>query len=215
MKKCYLICAGDFTNSTIPITNEDYVIAVDGGYSYCKMLGIKPNLIIGDFDSIEEHDRKEILDLKERQENLVIKLEPVKNDTDTLAALRVGLDKGFKEFRLYGATGGRFEHTFANIQCLLFLKEQGAVGYLVDGTGMMLVVKEEEVSFKESLEGYLSFLSLETVCTGVTIKNMKYEIEQETITNSFPIGISNEFIGKAGSIKVEKGAALVTISWES
>ena len=83
----------------------------------------------------------------------------------------------------------------------------------MDGTGMILVAKEEEISFQESLEGYMSLFSLGDKAT-VSIENMKYLLQEREVTNSFPIGISNEFIlGKKGKVTVHKGAALMIVSW--
>ena len=91
-----------------------------------------------------------------------------KDETDMLAAINEGLKRGCQDFRIYAGQGGRLEHTIANIQCLKYLKEQGAAGYLCDGTGMIFVIKDEEVSFREENEGYLSVFSLASfIVTGI------------------------------------------------
>ena len=138
--KCILICAGDLTLGEIPVQEEDIVIAVDGGLSYCSVLGIEPDIMIGDFDSINEGEAQAISKLETEIPDRIIRLPKEKDDTDTLAALKEGLKRGYKDFRIYAGTGGRFDHTLANIQSLLYLKSRGACGYLVDGTGMMLVM---------------------------------------------------------------------------
>ena len=107
------------------------------------------------------------------------------------------------------------EHTFANIQCLLYLKEHGAVGYMMDGAGMTLVLRDEEVSFNANLEGYISVLALSKECKGVTMTGLKYELPNETITNSYPLGISNEFIGVKSTVKVTEGDVLVVVNYVS
>lgn len=209
MKKCILIGAGDLTVSEIPMSPEDICIAVDGGYLYCKLLGITPDYVVGDFDSLGEQETEELL----QSESHKVKRLPVeKDDTDTLAALKLGLQLGCQEFRIYGGMGGRLEHTIANIQCLLFLKKQGALGYLMDGTGMILVAKEETVSFQESLNGYLSLFSMGEEAV-VTIEHMKYLLKEERVYNHFPIGISNEFIGEKASVTVHQGAVMILINW--
>ena len=101
------------------------MIAVDGGLSYCGILELEPDLLIGDFDSVSEEEKEAIEIIKAQAPEKVIELCPIKDDTDMLAALKLGLEKGYSDFRIYGGTGGRLEHTIANIQCLLFLKEQG------------------------------------------------------------------------------------------
>ena len=210
---CILIGAGDLTISEIPVGENDICIAVDGGYEYCKLLEIEPDYILGDFDSISEKEAEGVAKIAKTQEDKVIILPVEKDDTDMLAALKLGLSEGYHSFRIYGGMGGRVEHTIANIQCLLYLKEHNAVGYLMDGTGMILVAKDEEISFQESLEGYMSMFSMGEEAT-VSIENMKYSLEEKVITNSFPIGISNEFIyGKKGKVTVHKGAVMMIVSW--
>lgn len=215
MKKgnCILIGAGDLAISEISVGENDLCIAVDGGYEYCKLLEITPDYILGDFDSISEKEAETVVEIAKQQEEKVIILPVEKDDTDMLAAIKLGLSEGYQSFRIYGGMGGRIEHTIANIQCLLYLKEHNAVGYLMDGTGMILVAKEEEISFQDSLEGYMSLFSMGDTAT-VTIENMKYLLKEQEITNSFPIGISNEFIlGEKGKVTVHKGAVVMIISW--
>lgn len=210
---CILIGAGDLTISEIPMQENDLCIAVDGGYEYCKLLEITPNYILGDFDSISEKEAESVAKIAKQEEDKVIILPVEKDDTDMLAAIKLGLAEGYQSFRIYGGMGGRLEHTIANIQCLLYLKEHNAVGYLMDGTGMILVAKEEEISFQDSLEGYLSLFSMGDKST-VSIENMKYLLKEQEVTNSFPIGISNEFIlGEKAKITVHRGVVMMIVSW--
>ena len=210
---CILIGAGDLTVSEIPIGENDLCIAVDAGYEYCKLLEITPDYILGDFDSIGEKEAENVAQIAKTEEDKVIILPVEKDDTDMLAAIKLGLEKGYQSYRIYGGMGGRVEHTIANIQCLLYLKEHDAVGYLMDGTGMILVAKDEEISFQDSMEGYMSLFSLGDKAV-VSIENMKYPLDECEITNSFPIGISNEFIlGEKGKVTVHKGAVVMIVSW--
>lgn len=213
--KCIVIGAGDLTVGTLHVAEQDLVIAVDGGLSYCSVLGVEPDLILGDFDSVSPDEAKAVEALEQQIPDRVMRLPREKDDTDMLAALKEGLNRGYRDFRIYGGTGGRFDHTLANIQCLLFLKKQDAVGYLVDGTGMILVLMDESVEFQEGLEGYLSLFSLTEESVGVTIQGMKYPLEQAVIRNDFPVGISNEFTGERAVISVEKGQLACMLQWFS
>ena len=130
-----------------------------------------------------------------------------------LAAIKRGLEPGYNDFRIYAATGGRFDHTLANIQCLLYLKNHGAVGYLVDGTGMVLVLQNEAVHFRKELEGTMSLFALTKEAKGVNIRGMKYPLENAVITNDFPIGISNEFLGEEAEVSVEDGELVCMIRY--
>lgn len=214
-KKCIVIGAGDLTVGAVNVEEEDLVIAVDGGINYCGILEIEPDIILGDFDSVNEAQREAILAMKEQVPDRVIALKPEKDDTDMLAALKLGLTMGYDYFLIYGATGGRLEHTLANIQCLLYLKNHDAVGYLMDGSGMIFVMKNEEVKLRDNLEGYFSLFCLGKEAKGVTIKGMKYELDNYTMTNDFPIGVSNEFIGKEASISVVDGELVGIVNYVS
>lgn len=214
-RKCFIIGAGDLTVGALEVGESDLVIAVDGGLGYCNVLGVEPDLILGDFDSVSPEEAKALEKLEQQIPERVIRLPREKDDTDTLAALKEGLRRGYRDFRIYGGTGGRFDHTFANIQCLLFLKKQGAVGYLVDGNGMMLVLEDEAVEFQKGLEGGLSLFSLSQESLGVTIKGMKYPLEQAVLRNDYPVGISNEFTGEQAVISVEKGQLVCMLQWYS
>lgn len=213
MGKCILIGAGDLTMGELSVANDDYVIAVDGGLSYCSILNVEPDLILGDFDSVSEQEKLAVEQLKRTVPEKICQLPVCKDDTDMLAAIKKGLELGYTDFRIYAATGGRFDHTLANIQCLLYLKNHGAVGYLVDGTGMVLVLQNESVRFRKELEGTMSLFALTGEAKGVNIRGMKYPLENAVITNDFPIGISNEFIGEAAEVSVEDGELVCMISY--
>ncbi len=211
--KCIVIGAGDLTVGSINVGEDDLVIAVDGGLNYCSVLEVEPDLILGDFDSVSQEQKDALLELQQQIPDRVIALKPEKDDTDMLAALKLGLEFGYTNFQIYAATGGRLEHTLANIQCLLYLKNKDAVGYIMDGNGMIFVMQNEEVKLRNTLEGYLSIFSLGKCASGVTIKGMKYELDNDTLTNDFPIGISNEFIGRESLIRVEDGEIVCILSY--
>lgn len=214
-KRCIVIGAGDLTVGQVNVGEEDLVIAVDGGINYCSVLEIEPDILLGDFDSVNEAQREAILQMKNEVPDRVVVLKPEKDDTDMLAALRLGLEKGYDYFLIYGGCGGRVEHTIANIQCLLFLKNHGAVGYLMDGSGMLFVMQNEEVKLRENLEGYFSLFCLGKEAKGVTIRGMKYELTDYCMTNDFPIGVSNEFIGKEATVSVADGELLGIVNYVS
>ena len=210
-----MIGAGDLTVSELKKGVGDLCIALDGGLGYCDFLRIEPDFIIGDFDSVTEEENRALLAIEESFPERVIRLKPEKDDTDMLYGLKYAMELGYKDFRLYGATGGRFDHTLANIQCLLYLKNNGCTGYLMDGNGMIMVLKNETVRFQANLEGTLSLFSLGSCARGVTIKGLKYELKDAEITNDFPVGISNEFLGKESEITVCDGEVVCMIHFES
>ena len=123
MKRCIIVGAGEFYEKTWDYEEEDFLIAADGGFEYLRKMGVMPNLLIGDMDSIEQ----EYTDLEVE----IKRLPREKDDTDMLAAIKEGLAQGCKEFIIYGALGGeRIDHSIANLQCLLYLQHHGAKGRL-------------------------------------------------------------------------------------
>ena len=196
---CYVVGAGENFGLDFHKKAKDYVIAADGGLKYLHELGMEPNLIIGDFDSL----------WKKPVHANIISLESEKDDTDTLAAVREGIARGFDVFYIYCGTGGRFEHTLANIQTLGFLAQNGKRGFLVERNSIITVITDASISFDDSCQGYISVFSYSETANGVSIKGLKYELENATLTNTFPIGTSNEFIGKASTISVTGGALMI------
>lgn len=213
MNKCLIIGAGESEPSKIIKPQaEDYVIAADGGFDVLQQAGILPHVWIGDMDSTQvtgNHTKGIQNGLEEVQ---LVKLPKEKDDTDMLAAIRLGLERGYREFLLYGSLGGRLDHTIANIQCLQFLKERGATGRLYGKNETVELIQNETIRFCADQKGMISVFAFGGEARGVTEKGLKYELEQVTLVPGFPIGVSNEFIGCESEITVEEGRLLICIA---
>ena len=198
MGKCIIFCAAGFDSLVQPIETEDFVIAADGGVTHTKKLGITPNEILGDFDS---------LGYTPEGANVF----PVeKDDTDAMLAVRRGLSLGYREFVLYGSLDGpRLDHTVANFQTLQYLADHGAVGYLAGCSYLVTVVKNGELSFPEGANGTVSLFCMGPDAEGVTLEGLYYPLERGTLSPGFPLGVSNHFTGKNARIAVEHGSLLV------
>lgn len=199
MKKgiCYIIGAGECSRLLLQLKDEDYVIAVDGGYEYAKDYRI--DLVVGDFDSlgyVPHHPN-------------VIKLMPEKDDTDMLVAIKEGLKAGYKTFHIYGGCGGRMEHTIANIQHLAYLAEHGARGYLYGSESVMTVIRNGSMSFPADAAGYVSVFAYGNEAKGVDLSGLKYSLKNATLDHSYPLGVSNEFMGKEACVSVKEGKLLI------
>ena len=193
MPNCYLFCSSQGLFQC-QISPNDLVIAVDGGYSHAERLGITPHVLIGDLDSIER-----IPDGIE-----IVKLPAEKDVTDTLAALDYGLSRGFTVFHIYGGLGGRLDHTLANIACLQYLLKRGAHGYLHDDD-CTVTAFSDKLELPERESGTVSVFAYGGDAYGVTEIGLKYPLDNAHVTTDFPIGVSNEFIGKPVTITVERG----------
>lgn len=198
MKKCILIGAGEFYEKEIPIEKEDLVIACDGGYAYCQQLKITPHLVVSDFDSY----KNEIKDVK------VNRSQPEKDDTDMLLGIQEGLNQGYHEFVIYGAMGGRIEHTLANIQCLKYLLDHDAHGVMISKNVSIDVMGEGCIEYSEYEKGYISVFSLNDNSL-VSIENLKYPLDHAILSNAYPLGIDNEFIQKKSRITVHQGCVCI------
>lgn len=206
-QKCYIFGAGERTNRPLPPLSDGIVIAADGGFDYLKETGGKADYVLGDFDSILSSDLPADS----------IRYPREKDDTDMMLAAKLGLGKGCTEFIIYGGLGGRLDHTLANIQLLTNLAHNGAVGTLYASDYALRVLSgqsRQTMSFDpespENVPGNIcSVFSLSDTSINVTIRGFKYTTDHATLTNSFPLGISNEFMGKDATISIEKGTIAV------
>ena len=132
-----------------------------------------------------------------------------KDDTDMLAAVRLALGRGCREIHMFGGTGGRLDHTLANIQTLHFVTGRGGCGYLYGSGCAMTVLSGETVRIPSRKSGDVSLFALDSTVHGVTIRGLKYTLEDGDITSDFPIGVSNSYIGKRAEITVKQGCALL------
>ena len=201
MGACIIFCAAEFDMPAEPIDSEDYIIAADGGLAHLQKLGLAPNEILGDFDSLGYTPA----------DAQVFPVE--KDDTDAMLAVRRGLQLGYRNFILYGSLDGpRLDHTVANFQTLQFLADRDATGYLVGKNQIVTLVKNGTLVFPETAEGILSVFCLGADAEGVSLKNLHYPLEDGKLTAGFPLGVSNHFVGRQASITVDQGSLLVI--WE-
>ncbi len=205
MKRCFIFAAGTFYGlRERPGDSGDVVIAVDAGYRICRKENIQPDLLMGDFDSMEApadfaHIRR---------------LPVEKDDTDTLAAIRTGLAQGCTDFLIYGGTGGkRLDHTLANLQSLLFLRRRGAMGFLFDDDFLWTVIENGDVRVMKTVEwGLLSVFCLGDRAEGVEETGVQYPLENAVLTPDFPVGVSNHILEPEARVAVRKGA--LAVGWE-
>lgn len=198
MNTCYIVGAAPNCASFQP-DESDLVIAADGGHETLLKMGIRPKLVVGDFDSS---------DLPQDIE--CVRYPTQKDDSDTVLAIKEGIARGYEYFLLYGCTGGRADHSFAAVQTLYHVAREGFHGYLV-GDGMVsTVIVNRSLHFAP--KGIVSVFSLTDESVGVDIEGLKYSLCHATLTNDIPLGLSNEGDGAPAKITVQKGALYVM--WE-
>ncbi len=199
MKICYVIGAGQLPLLYIKKQNS-LIIAADGGLKHIEAL--KPDITVGDFDS---------LGFVPKGENVITL--PVKKDiTDMQYAVELGIEKGCKTFVLYGGTGGRPDHTFANYALLCALAQKGLTGYLIGDGYVTTALNNSSIKLPNRESGTVSVFSAENVSNGVTIKGLEYTLNDAELHFNNPLGVSNAFVGKESEISVKNGTLLVM--WE-
>ncbi len=202
---CHVFGAGPLFWPGLAIAEGDCVIAADAGYWHVQALGLKADVLIGDFDSMSEPPT----------DAHVVRLNPIKDETDVLAALMYALDRGYRVFGLYGCAGGRLAHTLANIGCLDYLAERGARGFLYADGEILTAVKDGCLRFDAASRGPVSVFALSGECRGVNETGLKYALCDYAMRPAYPVGVSNEFTGRAAEISVREGTLLIVYGPEA
>ncbi len=197
---CFIVGAGCVAPDLhLGVSPDDLLIAADAGWLTVEKMGLAPHLVVGDFDSLGR---------RPDHPNAVV-LPTVKDDTDMHAAIKLGLERGYARFALYGGTGGRLAHTLANLQLLDGLARQGCRGFLVGDGTVATAVYNGTLEFPDCMKGYVSVFCTSGTAKGVTLSGLKYELNSAELTGSFPLGVSNEFTSRSAWVSVEDGTLLV------
>ncbi|MBP2068877.1 MULTISPECIES: thiamine diphosphokinase [Anaerococcus] len=200
MKRCFIIAGGDFDGFYDQIRDDDLVIAADRGFDHAKKSGINPDIIIGDFDSSD----------KPIDNNKVIKLNPIKDYTDTKAAMMIAKDKDYDKIIIYGGLGGRDSHTFANIRSSLEYKKLGIDVIIKSKYKKIFIINDSfTYKFKNEDDFYVSIFALSEVVKGISISGLFYELNDYDLTLDSSLGVSNETCKKDFSINVNDGYLLI------
>ncbi len=185
----------------IQIRPESLVLCADGGYQYAQQLGIRPDCLVGDFDSY--HGTLPDVEM--------IRHPIQKDDTDTMLAVKLGLARGCTEFVIYGGIGGRLDHTIANIQTLCWLSERGAHGILLGERDKVLLHTPGTRRYARE-DGYFSVFAYGGICRGVSLRGTEYPLEDAELTSAFPLGVSNHITADTAEVSLESGLLLLVFS---
>lgn len=198
--------------SAVPVTTAmrryvqpgDFIVACDAGYRNAERLDLRPDLIVGDFDSAP----------MPKTEHETIVLPHVKDDTDTQYAARWLLEHGFDTITLLGALGGaRLEHTLANLATSLYLAKNKVDVLLADERSELhYLVPGRELVLHRGDWKYLSVFPLEGQLTGVAIHGVFYPLEDAVLTADYPLGVSNEFTEETAHLSCAGGTGTVVLT---
>jgi thiamine pyrophosphokinase len=202
LKRCVIIGGAQIINYDKikeHLNKDDFNIFCDSGLRHEEELKLKPDLIVGDFDSYKNPDT----DI----ETIVLPCE--KDDTDTVYAVKEALKRGFDEFLLIGVVGARLDHTLGNVSILLMLDSAGKKAKIVDDYSEMEIVSDKPVFIDDSFL-YFSLLNISGLARGIDIENAKYPLKNAEITCEYQYGISNEVVpGKLAKVSLKEGKLLL------
>ncbi|MBR3289967.1 MAG: thiamine diphosphokinase [Clostridia bacterium] len=203
MKRCVILGGAPIENVAAArsyLRPDDFIIACDSGLRHLPALGLTPDLIVGDFDSCNNPHLP--------VETIVLPCE--KDDTDTVFAVREALSRGFDEFLLLGAAGGRLDHSLGNVALLLWLDSLGKRALLADDYSDMTVVSSAHPAQIGDAFPYFSLLAVDGAASGVCVQHAKYPLENADITPEYPYGVSNEPLpGQTATVSVGSGRLLL------
>ena len=209
--KFFIISGGHiddaFAVEWIQTHSYDQIIAADSGMNFLHRNHIVPNVIAGDFDSVSSESLEYFQKLKEVE---VLRLNPIKDDTDTEYVIREAIRRGAKEITILGATGTRLDHVLANMYLLGIGFENNVSISIVDTHNRIRMISQSLTIAKEKQFGdYVSVLPVAGTAYDVTLKGMKYPLQDAVLQQFSSLGVSNEIVGEVAEITVTEGTLLV------
>lgn len=214
MKKTLIITGGDvnpeFALKYCEKEQFDYFIVVDNGLRVAEEIGIIPDYIVGDFDSISPL----LLYKYENQKDISIRrFLPEKDFTDTYAAIDIAIEHGSFSIHILGGTGSRLDHTIANILMLQMALEKGVEAIISSENNRIRLLgrKCRKITINKENYKYVSLIPLTPVVTNITTVGMKYNIQKHNMYMDKEIsrGVSNEILENEGEISIDEGTLIV------
>lgn len=181
----------------------DYIIACDAGYAHALAAGIVPDLAMGDFDTFHG---------TVRPPTRVIRFASVKDDSDTMLAVRHALGEGYRRFLMLGALGGRPDHQYANICAGAFISENGGECRIAGKGCDVYFVRNGRLNLEKQEGCLLSVFSFGGLSRGVSLQGVKYPLSNAELNANCPLGLSNEFASQTACIEVLDGLLVIFIT---
>jgi len=207
MKTAYIFCKSFDLNTNKINIGEGLYIAADSGLETAEKLGIEPHIIIGDFDSIDAGLLANYADIAN-----IIKYPPQKDDTDSMLCVKYALERGYKNMAVIGGTGGRIDHTLANLALLKYINNHGGTGSITDGFNRVGYLANGSMRvYKNCGYKYVSIVPVSRELRGVTLTGFLYNLQDASVKSDEPYTVSNEIAANCdyGDIIIEQGEAFV------
>lgn len=205
----------EFADNYRKTLSIDKVFAVDKGLEYADRMGIIPDYLIGDFDTVDSkllswYEKR----IVEHEIDTVLERHPVKKDaSDTELALCVAMSQGAKKITILGGTGSRLDHVFVNIGLLLQAEKQGVEAYIVDETNRIRLLSDQslcefEMYRQEQYGEYISLVPFTEQVEGVTLEGVMYPLDNAIIYAGNSLTVSNQIVEEKIHVKLAKGKML-------
>ncbi len=202
-RRCLIVAGAPECYFPMSFKKADFVIACDAGYVHAMNAKIKPDLLVSDFDSFSGPIDASVE---------ILSAPTQKDESDTMLALREAIRRGYDDIMLVGATGGRIDHMYANFQLLSYAAENGAICYIVDAHHQIFAIKSSSVRVRQGKWKWISVFAAGSEARGVTLKGLKYSLDDAILSPSNPMGVSNEFISEEAIVSVEQGILLIMLT---
>lgn len=216
-RMCVVLAAGEYYDAganganAVAVPAGAFVVAADGGLDHARALGIAPDVVVGDFDSLEGALPSDA--------GRTVALPPLKDDPDLLSALKIGWSHGCRTFHIYGALGGRIDHTISAIQLTALLAAHGGIGFLYGDGTVVTAVRDGELRFAASGLGAGRMVSVFPhggEARGVDEPGLRYELKDGVLHADSVLGLSNEFRpGVPAAVRVRSGTLVVAFPAEA
>lgn len=206
MPRCVILGAGPIRDYQICrsfLLQDDFILCADGGYAHACRMEIQPDLLIGDFDSMQ---------IPETAGCKILSYPPEKDDTDMLLALKSGLERGFRDFLILGGLGGRLDHTVANFTVLAYALSHCARAVLRDEKNAAVLLRDSVLSIPDCPGFKMSVFPYGGAAQGVCLRGVKYPLEDYDMEPYCTLGVSNEILSAGAEVSVKSGTLLLLFS---
>ena len=176
---------------------DDIVIAADSGYKNARLLGERPQIVLGDFDSLGSAELPEGIE--------ILQVPAEKDFTDTQLAVDTAVKKGVDEIIIIGGLDGRLDHTLSNLSILEDLYQKRIHAHITNGYNRIRYINSTSTLIARSGFKYLSIICLSKKAKGVSVEGCKYSLANAKLTKDFQFAVSNEITGNCALISVRKG----------
>ncbi|MCI6640254.1 MAG: thiamine diphosphokinase [Pygmaiobacter massiliensis] len=198
--RCVILGGAPTNDSMLKLLHpDDFIVAADAGWQTARRWKRPVQLAVGDWDSAP----------RPQMNCQVIDLPVEKDDTDTHFAAQLAQEHGFAEVLILGGSGGRLDHTLANFSTLLYLAQAGIKAWMADQDFCAWALWQNQLEIKRTENSYLSVFPWGGPAFGVTLSGVKYPLQKAQLSQSFPLGVSNEILSDHAEIEVLRGGLLI------